>query len=181
MPDPKRLQALLIECGRGHEPALAELYRLSAPHLFALAIRMLRRKDWAEEVVQECFINIWQNSARFSAEQSQAMTWMTHIVRNRCIDQLRRPNLERPDPDCTLQDAWADQAPGPLGRLQAREEGKRLAACLGELEAKQRMAIAMSFFDDLSHREIAQKLECPLGTIKSWLRRGMERLKRCLS
>jgi RNA polymerase sigma factor (sigma-70 family) len=179
--DPKRLEALLADCGRGREAALNELYRLSAPHLFALATRMLRRSDWAEEVIQECFISIWQNAARFSSEQSQAMTWMTRIVRNRCIDQLRRPDLERPDPDGAIQNAWADDAPGPLGRLQSSEEGKRLALCMGELEKNQRMAIALSFFDDLSHSEIARKLESPLGTIKSWLRRGMERLKRCLS
>jgi RNA polymerase sigma factor (sigma-70 family) len=181
MSDPQHLEALLADCARGREPALAELYRLCAPHLFALAIRMLRRRDRAEEVIQECFISIWQNASRFSSEQSQAMTWMTRIVRNRCIDQLRRPDLERPDPDGAIQDAWADEAPGPLARLQTAQEGKRLAACLAELETNQRMAIAMSFFDDLSHSEIAGKLGSPLGTVKSWLRRGMERLKRCLS
>ncbi len=181
MPDSKRLETLLTECARGQEAALAELYRLSAPHLFALVVRMLRRKDWAEEVLQECYLSIWQNAARFSSEQSQPMTWMTRIVRNRCIDQLRRPDLERPDPDGAIQDAWADDAAGPLGLLQASDDGKRLALCMAELESRQRMAIAMSFFDDLSHAEIAEKLESPLGTIKSWLRRGLERLKRCLS
>ena len=181
MPDPQRLEHLMTECARGREPALAELYQLCAPHLFALAIRILRRRDWAEEVLQECFISIWQNSSRFSSEQSQAMTWMTRIVRNRCFDQLRRPALERPDPDGDIQDAWADEAPGPLSRLQSSQEGKRLAACVAELEANERMAIMLSFFDDLSHPEIAQRLEAPLGTIKSWIRRGMTRLKRCLS
>lgn len=181
MPDSKRLETLLTACARGQESALAELYQLSAPHLFALVVRMLRRKDWAEEVLQECYLSIWQNASRFSSEQSQPMTWMTRIVRNRCIDQLRRPDLERPDPDGAIQDAWADDALGPLGLLQASDDGKRLARCLGELESRQRMAIAMSFFDDLSHAEIAEKLESPLGTIKSWLRRGLERLKRCLS
>jgi RNA polymerase sigma factor (sigma-70 family) len=181
MADSKHLEALLADCARGREPALAELYQLCAPHLFALAARMLRRKDWAEEVIQECFLSIWQNAARFSSEQSQPMTWMTRIVRNRCIDQLRRPDLERPDPDGLIQDAWADDAPGPLSRLQSAQDGKRLAVCMGELEVNQRKAIALSFFDDLSHSEIAQALGAPLGTIKSWLRRGMDRLKRCLS
>jgi RNA polymerase sigma factor (sigma-70 family) len=181
MPDPERLERLLTDCARGKEPALAELYRLCAPHLFAFATRMLRRKDWAEEVIQECFLSIWQNAARYSSEQSQPMTWMTRIVRNRCIDQLRRPDLERPDPDGMIQDAWADDAPGPLARLQSMQEGKRLADCLAQLEGNQRLAIALSFFDDLSHSEIALRLKSPLGTIKSWLRRGMERLKRCLS
>jgi RNA polymerase sigma-70 factor (ECF subfamily) len=181
MSDSERLDGLLAECARGSENALAELYRLTSPHLFAFAARILRRKDWAEEVLQECYLSIWQNAGRFSAEQNHAMAWMTRIVRNRCIDLLRRPALERPDPDGEIVESWADDAAGPLGRLQGAQDSKRLAECMKELEGKQRMAIAMSFFDDLSHGEIAQKLESPLGTIKSWVRRGMERLKRCLS
>lgn len=181
MPDSQRLEALLQECAQGREAALAELYRLSSPHLFALAVRMLRRSDWAEEALQDCYISIWRSAGRYSAERSQAMTWMTRIVRNRCIDLLRRPGYERPDPDGALQDAWADDAPGPLEHLRSRQEGKRLADCMEQLESRQRLAIALSFFDDLSHGEIARKLGSPLGTIKSWVRRGMERLKRCLS
>jgi len=181
MPDPKELENLLRQCAQGRESALADIYRLCAPHLFPMAVRMLRRNDWAEEVMQDCFISIWQNAARYSAGQSAPLTWMSRIVRNRCIDLLRRPDLERPDPDGAIQDAWADEAPGPLGRLVSAQEGKRLAACLAELETGQRQAIAMSFFDDLSHSEIAAKLASPLGTVKSWLRRGMERLKRCLA
>ena len=179
--DPARLEALMRDCARGHEPALAELYRLCAPHLFAQAVRLLRRSDWAEEVLQDCFVSIWQNAGRYSSEQSQVMTWMTRIVRNRCIDWLRRPDLERPDPDGTIVEAWADDAPGPFERLQSSHEGGRLAACMAGLDSHQRMAIALSFFDDLSHGDIARQLGFPLGTVKSWVRRGMERLKRCLS
>lgn len=181
MPDPIRLQALIQDCERGQESALAELYRQTSPHLFALAVRILRRSDWAEEVLQDSFINIWRNAARYSSEQSQVMTWMTRIVRNRCIDLLRRPDLERPDADGELTLAWADDAPGPFERLQTDQDARRLADCLKQLEGQQRTAIALSFFDDLSHGEIARRLQAPLGTIKSWVRRGMERLKRCLS
>ena len=91
------------------------------------------------------------------------MTWMTRIVRNRCIDWLRRPDLERPDPDGTIVEAWADDAPGPFERLQSSHEGGRLAACMAGLDSHQRMAIALSFFDDLSHGDIARQLGFPLG------------------
>ena len=181
MLDPARLESLLNDCARGHEAALAELYKLTSPHLFALATRMLKRRDSAEEVLQECFISIWRHAASFSSERSQAMTWMTRIVRNRCLDQLRRPDFERPDPDGAIEAAWADDAPGPMTLLEASQEGKRLAHCMGQLESKQRIAIALSFFDDLSHSQIAARLGAPLGTVKSWLSRGMDRLKRCLS
>jgi RNA polymerase sigma-70 factor (ECF subfamily) len=181
MPDPKHLESLIRSCAQGNQTALAELYKSSAPQLFALAVRMLRRNDWAEEVMQECFVSIWQNAARYSAEQSQVMTWMSRIVRNRCIDYLRRPDLEVPDPDGAILEAWADDAPGPLARLEASDEGKRIAGCMAELEEKQRQAVALSFFDDLSQSEIAQRMASPVGTVKSWLRRGMQRLKKCLS
>jgi RNA polymerase sigma-70 factor (ECF subfamily) len=181
MPDSQGLQALIQGCARGEESALADLYRRTSPHLFALAVRILRRSDWAEEVIQDCFISIWRNAGRYSSEQSQAMTWMTRIVRNRCIDLLRRPNLERPDADDDVIHGWADDAPGPMQRLQAQQDSRRLADCLKLLEGTQRAAIALSFFDDLSHREIADRLQAPLGTIKSWVRRGMEKLKGCLS
>lgn len=177
----RHLDELVQQCAQGQEEALAQLYRQSAPQLFALANRMLRRNDLAEEVLQESFLSIWRHANRFSAQQSQAMTWMTRIVRNRCIDLLRRPDYERPDPDGATQDAWADEAPGPLERLRNHQEGQRLADCLGQLESKQRMAIVLSFFDDLSHAEVAKQMGSPLGTVKSWVRRGMERLKGCLS
>lgn len=181
MSDPRHLESLLMACAKGSESALAELYRLTAAQLFALAVRMLGRTDWAEEVMQECFINIWQNAGRYSAAQSQPMTWMSRIVRNRCIDQLRRPNLEQADPEGATLEAWADEAPGPLERLHASQDGKRIAGCMAQLESTQRKAIALSFFEDLSQSDIAARMQAPLGTVKSWLRRGMERLKRCLA
>jgi len=181
MLDSQGLQALLQQSARGDRDAFAQLYRHTSPHLFALAARILRRSDWAEEALQDSFVNIWHNASRYSSEQSQVMTWMTRIVRNRCIDLLRRPDVERPDPDGEVTLAWADGAPGPMERLQSSQDSRRLADCIGQLESQQRAAIALSFFDDLSHSEIASRLEKPLGTIKSWLRRGLERLKRCLA
>lgn len=175
------LEELLRQCAQGQEAALKTLYQQTSPRLFALATRILRRSDWAEEVLQESFLRIWRTAGQFSAERSHAMTWMTHIVRNRCIDLLRRPDTERPEPDDAILEAWADEAAGPLERLRSHQDSQRLADCLALLEPKQRMAIVLSFFDDLSHREIADRLSSPLGTIKSWVRRGMVHLKRCLS
>ncbi|MFY3458947.1 RNA polymerase sigma factor [Achromobacter xylosoxidans] len=94
MPDAQRLQDLLAQCAQQRESALSELYRLASPHLFALARRMLRDQAAAEDVLQECFVSIWRQAGQYRAEQSQAMTWMTRIVRNRCIDRLRRPDIE---------------------------------------------------------------------------------------
>lgn len=180
MPDAQHLQALLFQCAEKREPALAEIYRLASPHLFALARRMLRDQGAAEDVLQECFISIWREAGQYQADQSQPMTWMMRIVRNRCIDRLRRPEVLVPDPDDALTLAMADDSPGPLARLDASLEGRRLADCMSQLEGPQRVAIAMAFFDDMAHPDIAARLDAPLGTIKSWIRRGLQRLKRCL-
>lgn len=178
---PEILEKLLERCSRGEESALAELYRITSPRLFAVALRMLRRQDWAEEVIQECYVKFWQHASDYTTARSQPMTWMTRIVRNRCIDWLRRPDIEVPDPDGSVIDDWADEAPGPLSRLIDTESGRQLAGCMKSLSPNQRMAIALAFFDELSHSEVAVRLSAPLGTIKSWVRRGMENLKRCLA
>ena len=180
MTDAQPLQALLAQCALQRESALEELYRLVSPHLYALARRMLRDPAAAEDVLQECFLSIWRQAGQYRPDQSQPMTWMTRIVRNRCIDRLRRPGLELPDPDDALTLAFADDSPGPLARLAASREGNRLAGCMGELDGPQRVAIAMAFFDDLAHPDIAARLDAPLGTVKSWIRRGLQRLKRCM-
>jgi len=151
----KLLENLLEACARRDQGAFARLYEVTAPKLFGVAVRILRREDWAEEVLQDCYVSIWNNAGRYAAGLSAPMTWMTSIVRNRCLDWLRRPNLEvvlqRPD----------DNGDDPL-------------------EAKQRQAIMLAFYDGLSHSELASHMRQPLGTVKTWVRRGLEKLKGCL-
>jgi RNA polymerase sigma-70 factor (ECF subfamily) len=113
------------------------------------------------------------------------MTWMTSIVRNRCLDWLRRPNLEvvleRQDEDGDDPlDAIAADGPGPLENLARSADAKALATCLGRLDPKQRQAIMLAYFDGLSHSELASHMRQPLGTVKTWVRRGLEKLKGCL-
>ncbi len=180
MADKRELSLLLQDCARHDDTALAELYQRTSAHLFALAARMLRNDASAEEVLQESFIAVWRRAGQYRADQSQPMTWLISIVRNRCIDRLRRPDFILPDLDGSLAAEWADEAPGPLARLQAHQDSSQLADCLKQLEAAHRQAIALSFFDDLAHPEIAERLQAPLGTVKSWLRRGMQKLKRCM-
>jgi RNA polymerase sigma-70 factor (ECF subfamily) len=105
---------------------------------------------------------------------------MTSIVRNRCLDWLRRPNLEIPEDDDNRLDDRVNDAAGPLELLQSRTEAQELANCLGRLDAKMRQAIMLAFFDGMSHSELAGHMREPLGTVKTWVRRGLERLKTCL-
>jgi RNA polymerase sigma-70 factor (ECF subfamily) len=141
----------------------------------------LRRQDWAEEVLQECYVNIWNHAGDYAVQKSAPLTWMTSIVRNRCLDWLRRPQQEATGDEYDIAaEAWQDDAPGPMERLLAASEAAALARCLHELDAKQRQSIMLAFFHGLSHSELASHMKQPLGTVKTWVRRGLERLRTCL-
>jgi RNA polymerase sigma-70 factor (ECF subfamily) len=182
----KLLENLLEACGRRDHGAFARLYETTSPKLFGVAMRILRREDWAEEVLQDCYVSIWNNAGNYSSALSAPMTWMTSIVRNRCLDWLRRPRLELvlaregEDGEDPLHAIPSDD-PGPLEALSRSADAKALAECLERLEPKQRQAIMLAFFQGLSHSELAGHMRQPLGTVKTWVRRGLERLRGCLA
>jgi RNA polymerase sigma-70 factor (ECF subfamily) len=178
------LQRLLAACAQRDSAAFGRLYEATSAKLFGVAIRILRREDWAEEVLQDSYVNIWSHASKYSSALSAPMTWMTSIVRNRCLDWLRRPNLELVVEDGedggNPIDAHASEVPGPLDELSRSTEARTLANCLSRLEAKQRQAVMLAFYDGLSHSELAAHLREPLGTVKTWVRRGLMQLKGCL-
>jgi RNA polymerase sigma-70 factor (ECF subfamily) len=177
-PPAQALEQLLGRAALGERGAFQELYHATAPKLFGVALRILRREDWAEEVLQECYVSVWRHAADYRPGLAAPMTWMTSIVRNRCLDWLRRPNPEPLD-DEALQEIESGN-PGPLALLEQGRDSATLARCLRGLESKQRQAIALAFFDGLSHAELAQHLRAPLGTVKTWVRRGLAKLRTCL-
>jgi len=176
-----RLMQLLARTALKDQRAFADLYRAASPHLYAVALRILREASAAEEVLQESFVNIWHHAGSYVAAKSQPFTWLMSIVRNRCLDQLRRREVET----ITWEDedegvTFAAEGPAPLEMLLAGADALAVKACVDALEAEQKQAIALAFFRGLSHRELAQHLRQPLGTVKSWVRRGLERLRTCL-
>jgi RNA polymerase sigma-70 factor (ECF subfamily) len=179
------LAGLLTACARQDRAAFGRLYQSTSSKLFGVAVRILRREDWAEEVLQDCYVSIWNHAGSYEPGRSAPMTWMTSIVRNRCLDWLRRPNLEvalaRPDDDGDdpLENVPSED-PGPLEALARSADAKALGECLRRLEGKQRQAIMLAFYEGLSHSELASHMHEPLGTVKTWVRRGLERLKGCL-
>jgi RNA polymerase sigma factor (sigma-70 family) len=176
-----RLMQLLARTALRDQAAFAELYRAVSPHLYAVALRILRDAAAAEEVLQESFVNVWHHAASYVAAKSQPLTWLTSIVRNRCLDQLRRREVET----VTLDDeeegvTIAAPGPTPLEMLLAGADAQAVKGCVETLEPAQKQAIALAFFQGLSHSELAAHLRQPLGTVKSWVRRGLERLRACL-
>ena len=161
--------------------AFAALYRHTSAKLYAVALRIVRREDWAQEVLQESFVNIWNHIDDYSAGKSAPMTWMTTIVRNRALDWLRRPNFEHGSEDYDmLVESVADPAPGPERMLDGAREADSLARCFGLLSGSQRQCITLAYVHGLSHAELAAHMREPLGTVKTWIRRGLERLRVCL-
>ena len=176
-----RLSDLLARCALRDQRAFAELYRNSSSKLFAVAVRITRRRDWAEEVLQESYVSIWNHASAYTPSKSAPMTWMTAIVRNRALDLLRRPReVELDEEHEELIASIPDESPGPDQLLARARDAGALAECLKQLTGEQQKSIALAFFQGMSHGELAHQMQKPLGTVKTWVRRGLERLKNCL-
>jgi RNA polymerase sigma-70 factor (ECF subfamily) len=173
------LESLIEASASGDKAAFATLYDVASPKLFGLALRILKRRDWAEDVLQEAMISAWRNAADYQRGLGSGKTWLTVILRNRALDRLRREAAARLDSEAEPPDV-ADPSPSALDLTIAGDAGRRLMQCLETLEEAQRRAILMAYFDGLTHEELSTRLASPLGTVKSWIRRGLQRLKGCL-
>ena len=165
--------------------AFRSLYEATAHKLFSFALRILARRELAEDVLQESFVKIWHSAATYRPGLAAPMTWMSTIVRNRAFDALRR--LDEPVEidtdafDVALADALDRGERTPPDAMQSHQQAQALAHCLARLECLHRQAIALAFYHDLSHREVADRMALPIGTVKAWIRRGLEQLQICLA
>lgn len=154
---------------------------MTAPKLYALCLGVLRRPELAEEVLQEFYTQIWHDAGRFAAYSGTPLTWMAVMVRNRAIDVLRRPAAEVRSFTENTATTDSESAPGdPVHQLQRLAESEALRRCLSLLRERHREAILLAFFRGLSHTELSRSMDQPVGTVKSWVRRGMAQLRRCL-
>jgi len=183
--DPEQLRTWLLGAARKDAQAFQALYLATSPKLFGFALRILHKHELAEEALQDAFVAIWHAAGRYEATLAAPMTWMTAVVRNKAFDILRRLDAA-PDIDVARFEAEVlgnveDTAQGPAEALQTSSDARALARCLAGLEKPQRQAIGLAFFHDLSHDEVARQLALPLGTVKTWIRRGLMKLKTCLA
>jgi len=193
MPAPEEAQRdigyLLARVALRDQAAFRQLYEATVRCLLAITVRLLRDQSWAEEVLQEAYVSVWNSAVNYSPAKSQPMTWLMAIARNKAMDALRsttteratmvRPQAADDDEDSGSPDA-ADDSAGPMERLIRSIDTVRLRDCLQGLEPVQRQAIALAFYDGLTHAELADHMREPLGTVKAWVRRGLERLRPCL-
>jgi RNA polymerase sigma-70 factor, ECF subfamily len=170
---------VLIEAvGRGSQVALKRLYELESRRLYGIALRIVRRPEIAADVLQETFVQIWQNAAAFSAERGAGAAWLTGIVRFRSLDAVRKLGREVLTDDPALGDATLE--PDVMEKIDAAGEAGALKRCFKLLDEQQRRCIVLAFVHGLSHSEITERINVPLGTVKSWIRRGLLTLRRCL-
>jgi RNA polymerase sigma-70 factor, ECF subfamily len=172
------LDELLLAVQRGSRAALKRLYELESRRLYGIALRITRRPDLAADALQDAFIQVWQNARSFAPERGSAAAWLTGILRFRALDAVRKLGREMPSDDPALGDRAEE--PDMAAALDLKAAGSALRACLDALEEKQRRCIILAFVDGLSHAEIAQRLPAPLGSVKSWVRRGLLSLRSCL-
>lgn len=181
MHDPAALDGLLARVALRDRAAFRQLYDACAPQLLGVALRLLRRRDLAEDVLQDAFASVWQRVAGYRADAGTPMAWLTGLVRNRALDLLRAERVRAADPlDAADAESRADDRPDPLGLLEQAADALHLRRCIDDIEGPQRQCLALAYYHGLSHSELAAHLGSPVGSVKAWLRRGVERLRRCL-
>ena len=176
---------LLDRVATRDEVALKLLYDQIASRLYGLALRIVGNKEWAEDVLQESFLGIWRNAGTYRDSLSPPLAWMGMLVRSRALDFLRRRKAERLHLNVPIEDVEEllqdNDAPGPMQWVEASEQAAVLHQCLQKLEQPQRQVVSLAYLRNLSHSELASDLKLPLGTVKTWIRRSLEQLRKCMA
>ena len=174
-----RLTEALVLTGTEDRAAFRTLYDLTAAKLFGICLRICGERQGAEDVLAEVYLTVWRRAGAFDPGRASPITWLATVARNRAID-WRRAQGSRPSAPLADAPDVADPTPLASDRLEAAGEAARLHGCLDALEERQRGAIRTAFFEGVTYAEFADRQAVPLGTVKSWVRRGLQALKRCL-
>lgn len=175
----RRLAGTLHAVANGSQAAMADLYDRTSAKLYGICLRILGSEAEAEEALQETYVTVWRKAAVFDQGKAGVITWLAVLARNKAIDRLRQ---RRPGALAGLDAAAdiADSGASALDLLEDRQERQRLSACLSELEPRTGDAIRAAFLDGATYPDLAAREGVPLGTMKSWIRRGLLRLRDCL-
>lgn len=183
MAPPVDLAPLVARVALGDRLAFRQLYDATAPSLLGVAIRILRDRGRAEDVLQDAFVGVWHRAGSYRAAAGAPLTWLTAIVRNRALDELRSESRRgaylRTDDNDEMQDI-EDDRPDPLALLTQAADALAIRACLETIDGSQRQCLALAYYHGLTHSEMATHLGSPIGSVKVWLRRGLEKIRRCL-
>ncbi len=179
MMTPVELVWLLASVAKGDQAAFLRVYEATHGKLYGVVLRILRRQDLAEEVLQEAYVKIWNNAGQFNPGMASPITWMVSIARNRAIDIVRkRSEASIEDEPAALE--VASDTPEPLARREMTEELKRVLECVGRLEPDRQRLVLLAYYNGWSREQLADKFDTPLSTVKTWLRRSLIEIRECL-
>ena len=177
---PASLEELLVQVALGNRAAFAALYQRTSSRLFGICLRVLTQRSEAEDALQEVYTAVWRKAAQFDPSKASANAWLAMIARNKAIDRLRALPSQAVRGELELAAQVEDPAATPAQQAQSETERAQLEHCLERLEPRRRSLIRSAFFEGLTYEEIATRIEAPLGSIKSWIRRGLLQLRECL-
>jgi RNA polymerase sigma-70 factor (ECF subfamily) len=170
---------LLGAVAKGDEAAFERLYAATRAKLYGVLLRILGRAALADEVMQETYLKVWKMADQFDPQVASPITWMVAIARNRAIDIVRkRGDLSIEEEPEALE--VAAESPAPLARREMSEELKRLLSCLGKLEPEKQRIVLLAYYSGWSRDQLAEKLDIPVNTIKTWLRRSLLEIRECM-
>jgi RNA polymerase sigma factor (sigma-70 family) len=175
-----QLAAALVRVAGGDRAALRIVYQDTSAKLFGVCLRILKDRSEAEDVLQDVYLTVWRKAATFDPGRASPITWMVAIARNRAIDRLRARGAGGRLEPIEAADAVSDPGPAAVERVELAQQHQRLTRCLEELDPRHSSAIRAAFLDGATYEELAARMNVPLGTMKSWIRRGLLKLRACL-
>ena len=178
--DTSELEELLTSSASGDQHAFARLYKITAPYLNALVLRVVGQPAVAQEVLQEAYIQIWQQISRFDPARGAPMAWLTNIVRSRALDRVRHEKSLNTRVEKVSAEPMLSVVEDASQHSRFSSEFEKLARCLQPISVEQRRSIVLAFCYGLSHSELSDTINAPIGTVKSWIRRGLTSVRRCM-
>jgi RNA polymerase sigma-70 factor (ECF subfamily) len=169
---------LLERTAAGDRQAFRTLYQSAGPKLFAITLRMMRGREEAEDVLQDAFVKIWEKSWQYDPAKGDALAWLATVTRHAALDRLRKqPKSHVAFDEAVVEEIDGAMVPGGPDLGEAHD----LQRCLSALRADYRKAVVLAYVNGLTHEELAEQLGKPIGTVKSWVRRGLDQLKGCMA
>lgn len=169
----------ILRAAQGDRAAFRALYEATSAKLLGIALRVLNDRAEAEDVLQEIYVKIWHNAARYNVNGLSPMTWLITIARNSAVDRLRKQRRGMATEG--LEERIADTGAGPEAQAIAASERRRLDACMDDLDAPRAEAVRRAYLDGETYADLAARFDVPLNTMRTWLRRSLMKLKECLS
>lgn len=175
-----RLNQALAQVAQADRDALRDVYEMTSAKLFGICLRICRDREVAADIVQETYLKVWQRAGRFDPERASPITWLCTIARNGAIDWCRANHMAFVGNDVDELAGIADGGPSAIETIETAQRASRIHHCLDELGGNPAEVIRSAFFQGFTYNQLSERMNVPLGTMKSWIRRGLAQLKECI-